>query len=149
MILPQPAYPLRIKHNNSKVQVFDIVRKKYVAFTPEEWVRQHVLHYFIIEKKYPKGLLAVEKTIFVNNQRRRFDVVLFSKRETQPLLIVECKAYHAVIDQRVLNQAGWYNTELNARYLAVTNWRQWVVAKVDKPSGAFTFLDALPDYRKL
>lgn len=99
--------------------IFDPVRRKYVALTPEEWVRQHILHY-LLEHGYPSSLIAIERGIEVNGLMRRFDIVVYG-RDTQPLILVECKAQEEALDHHVVMQAVAYNLTVQARYLWLTN----------------------------
>ncbi|MBS1593403.1 MAG: type I restriction enzyme HsdR N-terminal domain-containing protein [Bacteroidetes bacterium] len=99
--------------------IFDPIRKKYVALTPEEWVRQHILHY-LLELGYPSSLMAIERAIEVNGLLRRFDVVVYD-RDAQPLILVECKAQSESLDHTVVMQAIAYNLTVKARYLWLTN----------------------------
>lgn len=115
-----PQFDLKIRETNSTKEVFDIVRRKWIKLTPEEWVRQHVINYLISEKKYPKSLIAVEMPIKLNGMNRRCDVVVYS-RQRNPFLIVECKAYNVKITQKVIEQIANYNLTLKAPYLLITN----------------------------
>jgi hypothetical protein len=112
-------YDFRFREEKGIKQIFDPVRKKYVSLTPEEWVRQHVLHY-LISKGYPASLIAVERGIEVNDTQRRFDVVVYD-RESKPLIIVECKAQNETVNQNVLMQIAGYNLKLKAKYFWLTN----------------------------
>lgn len=124
-------YVFRFREVDKQKQIFDIVRKRFVALTPEEWVRQHVLH-FLVEQGFGTALLAVEKQIEVNGRQRRFDVVAYN-RDTQPLILVECKAPKIPITDAVLMQAVAYNQEMDARYFWLTNGEQNAV--LDHQSG--------------
>ena len=99
--------------------IFDPVRRKYVALTPEEWVRQHILHY-LMDKGYPASLIAIERGIEVNGLLRRFDIVVYD-RDTKPLILVECKAQEEALDHHVVMQAIAYNLTVKAKYLWLTN----------------------------
>ena len=112
-------YAFRMREENRIRQIFDPVRKKYVALTPEEWVRQHVLHY-LIGIGYSAALIAVEREIDVNDTRKRFDIVVYDQ-DTKPLIIVECKAQGEPISQNVLMQIAAYNLSLKARYFWLSN----------------------------
>ncbi len=112
-------YDFRFREENGVKQVFDPVRKKYVSLTPEEWVRQHVIHY-LLSKGYPASLIAIERGIEVNGTQKRFDVVVYD-RDSKPLIIVECKAQNEKIDQQVYMQIAAYNLTLKAKYFWLTN----------------------------
>lgn len=100
--------------------VFDGIRKKWLQLTPEEWVRQHVVDYFITHQKYPASLISLEKEIELNGVKKRYDVVVYTK-ELRPFIIVECKAPTVELSQEVLEQASRYNLILNVDYVFISN----------------------------
>jgi hypothetical protein len=112
-------YDFRFREDKGLKQLFDPVRKKHVSLTPEEWVRQHVLHY-LLSKGYPASLIAIERGIEVNDTQKRFDIVVYD-RNAMPLIIVECKAQDEPINQNVIMQIAAYNLKLKARYFWMTN----------------------------
>ena len=119
-VLNFPAYDFRFKNTENKVYIFDVVRKKFVVLQPEEWVRQHVVHYLIFEKNYPLSLINVEKQLRVNNLKRRYDIVVFEPNGAIQILI-ECKAPEVSITQISFDQIARYNMQLQSEYLMVTN----------------------------
>jgi hypothetical protein len=112
-------YDFRFREENGIKQVFDPVRKKHISLTPEEWVRQHVLH-FLLANGYSSSLIAIERGIEVNDTQKRFDIVVYD-RNGQPLIIVECKAQTEKIGQHVVMQVASYNLTLKAQYFWLTN----------------------------
>jgi hypothetical protein len=146
LVLNFPAYTLRMRHTGPRAEVFDIVRKRWFVLTPEEWVRQHVLHYLITDKQYPASLLAVEKTITVNNLRKRCDVVAFNTK-AQPLLVVECKAPEVQITQHTFDQIARYNLTLGVNLLLVTNGLQHYCCIMNHEKQEYVFLKELPAYQ--
>lgn len=130
---------------DSKTEVFDAFRKKYVLLTPEEWVRQHFAHFLVNTLKVPTTLMAMEKKIIMNGLNRRFDIVVYSK-DISPLLIVECKASSVPITQAVFDQAARYNSVLKAPYLLVTNGLIHHACKIDFNKGNIEYLNSLPLY---
>ena len=112
-------YAFRFREESGVKQIFDPVRKKYVSLSPEEWVRQHVLHY-LLEKNYSASLIAVEREISVNDVQKRFDIVVYD-RDTRPLIIVECKAQGEPLGRNVLMQISAYNLSLKGQYFWLTN----------------------------
>ena len=100
-----PEYQFRFKNNENKTLIFDIVRKIFVTLTPEEWVRQHVLHFLISELKYPLSMINVEKQLLVHNTKKRYDIVVYNP-DASIHLVVECKAPAIPIDQGVFDQNG-------------------------------------------
>ena len=140
-----PAYNYKLKSSENKTYIFDVIRKKYVALTPEEWVRQHVVHYLINEKGYPKSLINVEKQLLVNNLKKRTDIVVFTNTGI-PLIIVECKAPSVKITQKTFDQIVRYNLKLNAKYLMLSNGLEHYFAALDVKNEAFIFLKDIPKY---
>jgi type I site-specific restriction endonuclease len=139
-----PPVQLRTKQTGNKIQVFDEVRKKFVALTPEEWVRQHFIHYLIKGLGYSGGLIAVEMLVKVNGLSQRADVVLYDK-QGRARIIVECKAPEVAVNRAVFNQAARYNTQLNVDYLVVTNGMQHYCAKLLDEKGNYELLKAIPN----
>lgn len=140
-----PTYKFKIKSNENKYSIFDIVRKKYVSLTPEEWVRQHIIHYLIEEKKYPISLIAIEKKITINNLTKRTDILVFNTLGL-PHIIVECKASSVNITQNAFDQIARYNIKLNANYLIVTNGINHYYCEMDFEKEEYVFLKEVPNY---
>lgn len=118
-----PEFNLKIRSLKQSKQIFDVIRKKYVDLSPEEWVRQNMIHFLISNANYPADYFSVEKQLKVYNQNKRTDVVVYDK-DLKPWMIVECKAPTIILDQNTLYQASRYNTGLNALYLVITNGMQ-------------------------
>ena len=140
-----PTYKLRIKSNENKLAIFDIIRKKYVILTPEEWVRQHIVHYLIEDRNYPVSLIAVEKKLSVNKLIKRTDILVFNSKGL-PHIIVECKAPTVKITQEAFDQIARYNLTLNANYLFVTNGLKHFYCAMDVKNEQYVFLDKIPNY---
>lgn len=100
--------------------IFDVIRKKYIVLTPEEWVRQHFIHFLINSYKYPKSLMKVESGLKYNNLQKRSDIQVYT-RKGHPFLVVECKASNVKLDSKVIDQAALYNKSIGADYIIVTN----------------------------
>ncbi len=139
-----PEYGFKLKKQNAKWLIFDPVRKKYYVLTPEEWVRQHVLQYLTVEKKYPLYLIAVEKELQINQTKRRFDIVVYN-RQMKPEILVECKAPQIAITQKTFDQANQYNWLLKAPYLFLTNGLRHFICRIDFEAKQFEFLKDLPE----
>ncbi len=139
-----PSFDYKVKKQGGCVLIFDILRKKFVVLTPEEWVRQHLIHYLINVKNYPPALIAVEREIELYGLPRRFDVVVFDRTGT-PWLIVECKAPSVSLRRQVFDQAFRYNITLSAPYVAVTNGVTHFCGKIDSKQG-FIFMDDFPEF---
>jgi hypothetical protein len=140
-----PGYSFRFKNSENKSLIFDVIRKKFVVFQPEEWVRQHVVHFLMKDKHYPRSLINVEKQIRVNSLQKRFDVVVFSPGG-QIDILVECKAPEVRITEETFDQIARYNLELNARFLMVTNGKTHYFCRIDYEKASYVFLEDLPDY---
>ncbi len=142
-----PAADLTVKTNDIN-EVWDILRKKYVALTPEEWVRQHLIHYLAFYLDYPLGLMASEYHFVFNQRQKRADVVVFSDSGS-PLMIVECKAPDVKINQGVAEQVSQYNFFLQVRYLLLTNGLDHYVFEVDKDKKQIISLSKIPEYKTI
>lgn len=140
-----PSYSFRLKASENKTLIFDIVRKKYVVLTPEEWVRQHCIHFLHFEKKFPISLMAVEKQVKINSLTRRTDIVIYS-RQGKPFIVVECKAPEVSISQATFDQIARYNLELDAPFLMVTNGLHHYHCMMDHEKQTYLFLEELPNF---
>lgn len=115
-----PDFNLTIRKEDGKVWIFDMIRKKYIVLTPEEWVRQHFIHYLVNELKYPKTLFRIEGSLSYNKLQKRSDIVIHD-RDGKPWMLVECKAPNIKLTQKAFNQVAVYNMTIGARFVAVTN----------------------------
>jgi len=140
-----PNAVLKTKLVEGTTQVFDAVRKKYLVLTPEEWVRQHFIHYLNSEKKYPLGLMGIEQMVKYNEQSTRADIVLYTT-EGNPNMIVECKAPRVKITQDAFNQIAKYNFKLRVDFLVVTNGMKHFCCAMDYENNKITFLEEIPSY---
>ena len=138
-------YNFRTEQREGKKFIFDEVRKKFVILTPEEWVRQHILHYLMTEKKFPKSLIAVERGITVNGLQKRFDIVIFNN-EGKPKMIVECKSAEEKLNEKVFEQIARYNLTLNVDFLWVSNGENNFCCKLRNGIG---LLEKVPGYSDL
>ena len=129
-------------------KLFDPIRKKWIVITPEELVRQMLLLYMMEEKDFPKNKINVEKQVLINGQPKRFDILVYSK-ETQPILLVECKAPNVPIDEMVLDQIARYNMVLKVNYLIMTNGIDTFCCQVDYEKETFEILNEIPNFNKL
>lgn len=146
--LDLPACDLAVRERGGRPLVFDAIRRKYVRLTPEEWVRQHVVHHLVRDLGVPRALVAIEKGFLYQGMLRRADVVVHDRRGA-PLLMVECKAPGVAVQQEVFDQVAAYNQVLRAAYLVVTNGRVHYCCALDFERHAYRFLDALPHYEEM
>lgn len=142
-----PKYGFRLKNSENSLYIFDVIRKKFVVLQPEEWVRQHTVHYLIHDKKFPKSLINVEKQLTVNQLKKRYDIVVFNSQGGIQLL-VECKAPEIFIEQNTFDQIARYNLELKADFLMVTNGLEHFFCKMDFELEKYTFLSDIPDFSR-
>ena len=140
-----PNFPLRIKSSENNLLVFDVIRKKYVPLSPEEWVRQHCIHYLVREKGYPAGRTLVEKKLVVEGIEKRVDIAICHP-DGRIHLLVECKAAPVEINQEVFDQIARYNWEARADLLMVTNGLEHYYCRIDYDSRQYTFLPELPEF---
>ncbi|PZD77241.1 type I restriction enzyme HsdR N-terminal domain-containing protein [Mesonia sp. K7] len=140
-----PTYQFRFKNTENKMAVFDIVRKKFVMLTPEEWVRQHVVCFLREQKKYPLQLINVEKQLKVNDLSKRYDVVGFYP-DGRINLVVECKAPSVKITQTTFDQIARYNLSLQADFLMVTNGLEHYFCQLDYENKKYHFLTDIPEF---
>jgi len=145
-----PPVALRTRPGDrGRAMVWDVLRRRYVTLTAEEWVRQHFVHYLLEERGYPAGLLANEMAVEVGGVRRRCDTVLFAREAARPRLIVEYKAPQVSITQEVFNQIQSYNSVLKADYLIVSNGLQHYCCRMDYLAQRASFLCDIPRFEEL
>lgn len=138
-----PSYPFRIRTEGQSKEIFDSLRGKYVALTPEEWVRQHFIVFLRDSLKYPSGLISVEKGFEVNSRKKRADIVVYNA-ETTPWMVVECKAPTVKLTEEAFFQASSYHEKLSVKYMVVTNGLQHFCCKFDR--GKFAFQSDFPPF---
>ncbi len=149
MQLNFPTYAIPTKTDaKGKIYIYDIIRKKHLVLTPEEWVRQHLVWFLIKARNYPKSLIALEMGLKVNGLAKRSDIVVYNK-QGKPRLLVECKAASIKISQDVFNQAARYNLTLKVPYLMVTNGLQHYCCKIDLAKKQVAYLPDIPYYHEL
>jgi len=143
-----PAYDYKIRSVNGKNEIYDFLRHKFVALTPEEWVRQHFTHFLINEKHYPAGRTVLEASISYNGRKKRCDAVVYSD-SLQPLVIIEYKASDVEITQKVFDQISAYNFALRVNYMIVSNGMNHFCCRMDYENHQVIFMPDIPDYDQL
>lgn len=143
-----PSVELRIREEEGMTKVFDPLRRKYVALTPEEYVRQHFTAWLQEGLHYPASIMANEIAIEVNGTRRRCDTVVF-RPDSTPLMIVEYKAPSVTVTQETFDQIARYNMTLKAKYLVVSNGRNHYCCVIDYDTRSYHFIPTIPDYREI
>ena len=143
-----PPYESKLRRKDDKLFIFDNLRRRFVALTPEEWVRQHFVHYLTDHLGYPPTLLANEVELQLGTKKLRCDSVLYTQTLT-PKMIVEYKAPSVALTKRVFDQISDYNLLLKVDYLIVSNGLRHVCCKMDYEHHSYSFLEEIPRYENL
>ena len=138
-----PKHQFKIKKENNIELIFDAFRKRWMVLTPEEWVRQNMLHYITEIKKYPAKLIAIEKEISLGELKKRCDLVIYD-RNALPWMIIECKEMNVTINTKVLEQILRYHITLPAKYLVITSGSYCF--GFEKRDGYFFEINAMPEF---
>ena len=140
-----PAYAFTLKNKENKTYILDLIRKKNLLLTPEEWVRQHCINFLNSELGYPKSLINVEKQIKIHGRLKRYDIVVYTPQGSVNIL-VECKAPSILISQDTFDQIAKYNMTLNSMYLMLTNGKDHYFCFMDFENKTYRFISELPKY---
>lgn len=143
-----PSFDINVKKIGGKLSILDPLRRKFVALTPEEWVRQHFVNFLLREKGYPAALIANEIQIDLNKLKKRCDSVVYN-RDLSPLMIIEYKAPDVDITQQVFDQIVRYNIVLKVKYLIVSNGLNHYCCIMDYHKQSFSYLSDIPNYTDL
>jgi predicted type IV restriction endonuclease len=143
-----PRAPLRISKSGQQYLIWDEWRKKQVVLTPEEWVRQHVLHHLVNDLNYPSTRIAVEMQIEVNGLKRRCDALVFDENGI-PQMLIECKEPDVELSSEVVQQIAQYNAKLNTRWLLISNGIQHCMLHIDAISGTFTMHQQILSFNEI
>lgn len=140
-----PQLEFELKNDDGKVYIYDQLRKKHLVLTPEEWVRQHMIQYLILHKKYPKSLISLEKGLVYNQLNKRFDLLTFNQ-EGKPYLLIECKAPDIQLNKKVVNQVLVYNQTIQASIIGITNGKLHYFFSLDKSKNTYQQISDLPNF---
>jgi hypothetical protein len=140
-----PQFDPQLQQVDGKLLIFDFLRKKQLVLTPEEWVRQHWIHFLVNQHKYPRGLFSLEKGLKYNQLNKRTDLVVFDQ-ESKPYLLVECKAPNIKIDEKTLRQIMTYNKRLNCPNLVLSNGLKHLIVQFSEAEGRFIQQLTLPPH---
>ncbi|MBN2485065.1 MAG: type I restriction enzyme HsdR N-terminal domain-containing protein [Bacteroidales bacterium] len=143
-----PEYTFEVKKEKGQFYIRDIIRKKYLLLTPEEWVRQNITAFLTNGRDFPAVLFSMESGIKVNSLQKRYDALVYS-RSGSPLLLIECKAPEVAINQKVFEQIIAYNNTVKAPYMLVTNGILHYFLRIDNQSGKFVFDTSIPFFTEL
>lgn len=138
-----PVFEFKLKMRDNKTFIFDILRKNFFLLTPEEWVRQHVIHFLVSTQNISANLIGIEKKIMINKMTKRFDLVVFNNKGN-PKLLIECKAPSIKVDKKVFDQTAIYNKQLNSEFLMITNGLSHLYFKSNNNSKSYTFIKDFP-----
>lgn len=140
-----PLVKLQIKRKSNKLYVFDVTRKKDLLITPEEWVRQHIIHFLNQQYGYPISLMSAEGSLRINDVFQRYDLLCYDNAGN-PQLLVECKAPEIKLNQSVFDQAARYNYALKVPYILISNGMEHFCCKVDTENEKYESLSEIPHY---
>lgn len=145
LTLNLPPFAHQVIRKEDKLYIFDVLRKKYVFLTPEEWVRQHFIHFLLNQHGYPRALMKVEGGLSYHGLARRTDLVVYD-RAGNPFAVVECKDIGVPLTQEVFDQAAGYNQVLKAPYLILVNGLEYQCFRIDPPTGSCRVLEDIPPW---
>ena len=143
-----PPYAINVRERDGRRQIFDVLRRRYVALTPEEWVRQHFVHWLTGHLGYPLSLMGNEVRLQIGSKLLRVDTVVYDRR-MQPEVVIEYKAPAVPLTQKVFDQAADYNQQLKVRCLMLSNGMQHVCMLLDTATMTYRQLPAIPTYEQL
>jgi hypothetical protein len=139
-----PSYPFKIIEREGKFYIFDLLRKKELLLTPEEWVRQHFVQFLIHQKGYSKNHISLEKGLQLNDLKKRTDILVYNL-DAVPIMLIECKAPNVKITQDVFDQAARYNMIYKVKYLVVTNGLDHFFCEMDYECESYRFIEEIPE----
>jgi hypothetical protein len=149
MQLNLPKYDIKIRKNpQGEFEIFDTFRKKYLYLTPEEWVRQNFLHFLVNEYHYPAGLIEIEKGLTLHKLQKRADALVYN-RMGKPVVLLEFKAPHIALTQKVMEQIARYNLYFNVPYLIVSNGLEHYCFHIDFTNKSVSPPVNIPDFSRL
>ena len=141
-----PTFDFKLSSKDLKNFIFDIIRKKHYVLTPEEWVRQNLIHYLVLNLNYPKSLIKVEAKLKYNNLTKRADILVYDNNFAIKLL-VECKSYKIKLNKSAFDQASVYNKIFKSEYLMVSNGINHFCCKYDWKNKKIIYIDSFPKYK--
>ena len=147
-VLNLPTYLFNIKSEGGRKFILDVIRRKYVALTPEEWVRQNFIRYLHEEKQYPLSLIAVESAFPLFKTSKRSDILIHN-RLGKPVAMVECKSPDVKVSNEVFEQIVRYNLTYELNFLMVTNGMQHFCCRLDHHIKTTQFLKEIPSFAQI
>ena len=143
-----PPFQMKLSGTQERPKILDILRRKFVALTPEEWVRQQFIHFLKEHKGYTSALMANEVALSCGNKQLRADTVLYD-RDLNARMIIEYKAPTIKITKRVFEQVTAYNFLLHVDYLIVSNGLTHYCCKMNYENNSYMLLTSIPDYKDI
>ena len=140
-----PKEQPKLRRNEGVKEIFDVIRKKWLVLTPEEWVRQNIILFLLFTQNFPSSLISVEKEIKLADLKKRYDIVVFN-RQTLPWMIIECKEMNVSLSQKTMEQILRYHISIPAKYLIITNGSHCF--GFEKREDRFMEIDLFPDFDK-
>ena len=140
-----PKEQPKLRQNRGVKEIFDVIRKKWLVLTPEEWVRQNIILFLLFTQNFPSSLISVEKEIKLADLKKRYDIVVFN-RQTLPWMIIECKEMNVSLSQKTMEQILRYHISIPAKYLIITNGSHCF--GFEKREDRFIEIDLFPDFDK-
>lgn len=119
-------FNFHFRKDKDKLFIYDLTRKSYLLLTPEEWVRQHWIHYFLNIEGYSASALISEKKLTLNGLTKRIDLLITQK--TVPHILIECKAPHIALNEKTFEQVARYNSVMGAKEIILSNGIQHIRA---------------------
>lgn len=135
-------YQIRLKQSQDTTYIFCTVRKKWMVYTPEEWVRQHLILFLIETLGYSQSSIALEVPVNQVGMRKRADIVVY--KQAKPYIMIECKRPSVEITQQTFDQIARYNRIIGSEYLMVSNGLNHYYCMMDYENERYQFLRELP-----
>lgn len=148
LALNLPKTELKVITKDGKQQVFDVLRRRFVALTPEEWVRQQFVHFLIGHKGYPAECIGNEVSITLGATKKRCDTVIYGSH-AEPLMVIEYKSPSVEITQKVFEQICRYNIKMRVEWLVVSNGLQHYCTRIDYEKGTYQFVEDIPTFTSI
>lgn len=140
-----PPCDLRIEEKDDQLYIFDIIRKKLIVLTPEEWVRQHFVHLLVDQLNYPRSLIRTESGLTYFKSAKRSDIIV-RDRSGQPFMLVECKSYKLALGRDTLDQLATYNKVIQSPFVAITNGLRHFCWQKKEGHHTYDPLENFPEY---
>ena len=141
-----PSFEFRIEKINDKLMIFDVLRKKSVRLTPEEWVRQHLIRYLIEYRQYPKSMIRVESGLKYDKLLKRSDILVFGQ-DGNPWMVIECKSPDSKLDDKVIHQVAAYSRSLQVKFIGISNGLKHYCWEIDQDKQSTRSLGDFPEYK--